>query len=203
MASETDLLNTALGLIGEARITSIDDGSRNANQCQTFYPMLRDNLLRAQDWKFASAMIELARDVAVPLMNFAYSYALPADCLKVREYSSNQTASTPAIITVPSLNIRNITRWKIQGRHLLSSDSQVWVRYTRRVENPDEMDPIFVQALAMWLASYLASSISKDEATAKAKLADAVQVLFPLAAAVDGQEGTVEPFIADELTWGR
>jgi hypothetical protein len=110
MPSETDLLNDALGQIGASRITSIDDGSVNANHCQTFYPALRDGMIRAHHWNFAIVRVELAQDATPPAAGWSYSYTLPADCLKVIEYNGGSLA-----ITNPDLP-RVLALFKIEGR---------------------------------------------------------------------------------------
>lgn len=203
MPSETDCLNDALGQIGEARITAIDDGSRNANQCQTFYPELRRAALRANDWNFASARAELPQDAVPPSIGYAYSYTLPADCLRVREYAGSNTTVSALTTLDQSSVIRQLPSYSIEGRKLLTNDAQAFIRYTRDVTNPDEWDSLFYQYLTTHLASKLAAAISKDEVTSKAKVEQALTVLLPLAQAVDGQEGTLPAYTSDELTWGR
>lgn len=203
MPSETDCLNDALGQIGEARITDIDDGSRNANQCKTFYEPLRQAALRANDWNFARARVELAQDAAGPAFGWAYSYTLPSDCLRVREYAGSLTTPSVPVSLDQSSTIRQLPSYAIEGRKLLTNDATVLIGYTRDVTNPDEWDPLFYQYLTTHLASKLAAAISKDNATARTLLEQALTVLLPLAQAVDGQEGTQAAYTSDELTWGR
>ncbi len=193
MASETDLLNDALGQIGASPITAIDDGSLNANYCKRFYPALLDSLIRAHHWNWALKRIELAQDATAPLFGYAYSYTLPSDCLKVVEFNGANTSTT----TLP-LNIF----FKIEGRALLTNDGTVKIGYLSRVTDPNIWDGLFYQAIAAWLASKLASAITKDTRKGMELLAEA-QSIFSEATSVDGQEGTVQPIITDDLTWGR
>ena len=199
MPSETDCLNDALGQIGAARITAIDDGSSNANFCQTFYPALRDGLIRSAHWNFAMTRVELAQDVTAPLFEFAYSYGLPSDLLKVVEYNGANTDTTQLFI----FGRQVVSRYRVEGRHLLTNDGTVKLVYLRRVTNPDEWDALFYQVVTTWLASKLAFAITKDERKSSALLTQAINVLLPTALAVDGQENSVEPFRTDELLWGR
>lgn len=53
VVTETDLCNTALTAVGDRHISSLTDGSRNADLCATLYPMVRDRLLRGHPWNFA------------------------------------------------------------------------------------------------------------------------------------------------------
>jgi len=197
--SETDLLNDALGQIGAARVTAIDDGSINANHCQTFYPPLRDGALRAAKWNFTLKRVELAQDATGPEFEFAYSYTLPTDCLRVWEYYG----ANPSTTTIPTALVQSVAPWKIEGRKLVTNDAEVKILYGARLTNPDVWDALFYQYLTTHLASKLASAIPKDERKANSLLDQAIRVLLPMALASDGQEGSVEPFVTDELLWGR
>lgn len=203
MASETDLLNDALSQCGATPITAIDDGSINANHCQRFYPPLRDALLRMHHWNFALKWVQLAQDVTPPVAEFAYAYTLPADCLKVVNYGGSATAISSLSLIFPDSGIRVVTRYKVQGRKLVSNDGTVYIQYLRRVTNPDEWDAGFYQAVSTWLASKLAMAITKDIRLSTGLLAQARDILLPLATAVDGQEGSIEPYVVDDLLWGR
>lgn len=200
MPNETDFLNDALGQVGAAPITAIDDQSTNANHCQRFYPPLRDAWLRSCHWKFAKTRAELAQDTTPPLFEFAFSYALPADpwCLKVIEYNgANLDTSTLTLFESATL-----FKWKVEGRHLYTNDGTVLIVYLARIDNPDQWDGLFYQGLSTALASKLALAIPKDRKLAQA-LFEQSQVLWSQAVAVDGQEGSVEPYQVDDLIWGR
>lgn len=199
MPSQTDLLNDALGQIGAEAISAIDDGSTNANHCSRFYAPLRDSLLRSHHWNFAMKRQELAQDLTAPVFEFAYAYTLPADCLKLVEYIGSNSTSTSWLVGTEGV----LKRYRVEGRTIVTNDGVVSIRYLRRVENPDEFDAIFYQVLTTWLASKLALAIFKDPKMAAGILAMAMEVLLPIASAVDGQEDSVEPFIVDDLTWGR
>lgn len=203
MADETDLLNDALSQCAAAPITSISDGSINANHCQRFYPPLRDALLRMHHWNFALKWVQLSQDVTPPVAEFAYAYTLPSDCLKVVNYGGSATAISSLSLIFPDSGIRVVTRYKVQGRKLVSNDGTVYIQYLRRVTNPDEWDASFYQVMSTWLASKLCMAISKDIKLSTGLLAQARDILLPLATAVDGQEGSIEPYVVDDLLWGR
>src|SRR5712691_289052 len=139
MASETDLLNDALSQIGAAPISAIDDGSVNADHCKRMYPALRRSLLRSHHWKFAETRTELARDAGSPAFEFAFSYTLPEDLLKLVEYNGvNMVEITTAIISDFAINIWITGFFKIEGRKLLTNDGQVKVMYVRDVPDPSQ-----------------------------------------------------------------
>jgi hypothetical protein len=202
MADETDLLNDALSQCGAAPIASISDGSINANHCLRFYPPLRDALLRMHHWNFAVTWVQLAQDVTPPIAEFAYAYTLPPDCLKVINYGGSNTSASYTLVS-PDAGIRNVATYKIERRKLVSNDGIAYIQYIRRVTNPDEWDGLFYQLLSTWLASKLAMAITKDPTLSMALLQQARGVLLPEALAVDGQEGSVESYVVDNLLWGR
>jgi hypothetical protein len=62
---------------------------------------------------------------------------------------------------------------------------------------------MFYQVMASWLASKLCMAITKDVKLSTGLLGQARDILLPIATAVDGQEGSVEPYVVDDLLWGR
>ncbi len=199
MPSETDLLNDALCQIGATRITGIDEGSVNANHCQLFYPSLRDDLLRSAHWRFAAARKELVQDVAKPLFEFAFQYSLPAGFLKIREYNGASLDTTNLAL----FERATVRRYEIEGQKLVTNDAEAKIVFTQRITDPNIFDSLFYQTLTTWLASKLSNAITKDTERSMALLRKAVEVLLPMALNVDGQEGSVEPYVADELQRGR
>ena len=200
MPSQTDCLNDALGQIGAATVTAIDDGSTNANFCLTFYPPLRDSLLRSHHWNFAMKRVELALDVTAPLFEFAYAYTLPSDLLKLVEYVGSN--STSIYVTNQDWRYQYKPFYKVEGRKLYSNDGRALIRYLRRVENPDEWDAMFYQGMTQSLASKLVLAIRKDAKQATS-LYELAQATLMMAMAVDGQEDPIQPFVTDNLLWGR
>jgi len=199
MPSQTDLLNDALSQIGEVGITAMDDGTTNATYCLTLYPALLDAILRSHHWNFALKRVSLAADVTGPVYEFAYAYTLPSDLLKLVAYAGGATAST----VLTNVDGNSPMRFKVEGRKLYSNEATVYIQYIARISNPSEWDALFYQTVSTWLASKLAMAITKDARKSATLLQQAVTVLLPMALAVDGQEGSIEPFITDDLLWGR
>lgn len=201
VTTETQLFNDALGQAGGCqRITAIDDGSVNANHCLTFYGPLRDGLLRSHFWNFALVWKELAQITPDPTIGYAFSYQLPPDWLRTKDYAGTQP--TGYYTWWFDSSVRKLVSYKIEGRTLRSNDGQAFLQYVRRVTNPAEWDAMFYQAVATLLASKLVLAIRKEPKMAMALSAEGERLLL-LAMAVDGQEGSVEPTIVDDLIWGR
>ena len=193
MASETDCINEALGLIGASRISGLDEDSINARHALTFYAPTRDALLRMHHWNFATGRAALSASTTAPLFEFTYAYPLPEECLKVREYNGVPVTYAGQY---PS-------RYTVEGRSILTNDTTVLIVYTARVTDLTRWDALAYQVLMTWLASKLAQAIPKDQKKSAELLQVAMNMLLPSALAADGQEGTVQALISDSLTWGR
>jgi hypothetical protein len=201
--SETGLLNDALGQIGQGVIGGIDDTSIQANYCRLFYPPLRDGLTRSFRWNWSLVRISLVPDPVPPLFEFAFSYQLPPDCLRVWEYNGTNTFTGTGNDLLNLFESSQGSRYKVEGKKILTNDGSVKLLYGARVTNPDLWDATFYQVVTTWLAGKLAMAISKDEKKAQALLAMASNVLLPLALSADGQESSIEPIQVDDIIWGR
>src|SRR5262245_41647305 len=84
MTTVTDICNAAISHCGtRSKISSIGEGSAEANACLTHFALVRDVTLRAFDWNFARLTAPLAQ-LLNPPQRWAYKYALPTDCLRLR-----------------------------------------------------------------------------------------------------------------------
>jgi hypothetical protein len=61
------------------------DGSAAGVAAAQLYVPAVQTLLRQQDWEFARAVEPLATVAGTPPLNWAFQYAYPADCLRVRQ----------------------------------------------------------------------------------------------------------------------
>ena len=77
-----ELCSSALIKLGADGISSFEDGTAEARVAARLYPLVRDALLSAHPWSFATKKVELARLAAPPVTDFAYAYQLPNDFLK-------------------------------------------------------------------------------------------------------------------------
>ncbi|MDJ0951651.1 MAG: hypothetical protein QNJ94_22300 [Alphaproteobacteria bacterium] len=149
MATEVGICNSALAKIGAKRIASLTEGSKNANICNEQYEKLRDDLLRAHVWNFAVTRRQLARLSEAPAFEFQYKYQLPSDWLRTISVHDNaEGAGTVA--------------YRIEGRTLHTAAEQVYLRYVRRAEDPNEMTADFREVLATLIARELAIPLANS-----------------------------------------
>lgn len=162
MASEVDIANLALARLGDnATVASLDppEGSVQAEHCARFYPLARDALLEMHAWKFATRRVLLAK-LAVPSWNWSFAYAEPADVLKLlgvfpaKAANDDETQPYEAESVTTGASI------------ILTNQEDASLRFIARVTDTTRFPPLFVDALAWLLASYLAGPILKGDAGA-------------------------------------
>ena len=145
MASETNICNQALIELGEKTILSLEDETKTARICKTMYAPTRDKVLRDHPWNFAIKRYSMAQNTVSPVYDYAYSYKLPSDCLRV---------------LIPS---REIWEYAIEGDNLVTDYPSSNLKYISRIEDPNLFDPAFIEALAYKLASRMAVALTDND----------------------------------------
>ncbi|MGF1562550.1 MAG: hypothetical protein ACFB3T_10265 [Geminicoccaceae bacterium] len=80
--SDIDYCAAALVKIGARPISAFNEPGAEAEVARTLYPMVRDSLLAAHPWTFATRQAELVEAASAPPADFAHAFQLPADFLK-------------------------------------------------------------------------------------------------------------------------
>lgn len=169
MASVIDICNLALAHLGEIpNISSIDppEGSAHAEKCERFYPIARDVALEMRNWPFAMRRVLLAQ---VENTNGAwpFKYALPSDCIRPVSVS-RPGVGTPVLFGAiyPEQPVYggkpNTEDFTVEDGHLFTRVEDAELLYLRRVTDTVKFPPLFVNAVAWLLASYLAGAITRD-----------------------------------------
>ena len=149
ITNEVDLCNIALGMLGQPGIASLVDDPETATSkaqkwCSRLYPFVRDNLLEAHPWFWASTRVALVLDEDYPPeWGYTHAYLLPTDYLRLCENKDDEYPFT--IETHPT-----------RGKRMLTEMDEVYVRYVWRVTNVNLMPNFFVMAVARQLAAELA-----------------------------------------------
>lgn len=179
-SSDIQICNLALSHIGEPGIGDFTDDTDPANQCEIWYGQCVEQLLREYAWNFAQASTTLT---AGGTGSFGYDdyYTLPANIMRLNWVGS----SFDAWDRMTDYEISSITGDSLL--HIDNSAGTLYVKYNQKVTNVALFDPLFVNLLALTLASNIAFPITKKAAICKRvdeKLARAI----PKATSVDGQE---------------
>jgi hypothetical protein len=137
MASRTSIANRALKALGAKTVESIDQDHPNARSIKNSYDSIRDAELRRYDWSFAIKRASIAADTSDTLWGDWNRYALPNDFLKlIRDDESGTRVD-----------------WRIEGRYIVTADAApLDIRYVARITDPNQYDPMFLEAFALQLA---------------------------------------------------
>lgn len=151
MPGETDVINVALRKIGGERITSRTDGSKNANVANDIYDEVRDNLLRAHPWNFATKRVKLAQSATDPIFEFDHAYPLPSDWLRTISVHDNDAGHGTILFRMELIGTQ---------RAIITSSDDVYLRYVAKVTDPNQMTPDFRIAFENALARDMSIAIA-------------------------------------------
>lgn len=207
MASEVDIVNLALGNIGDtATVSSIDppEGSAQAEHAARFYPIARDSLLEMHTWGFCTKRTSLALlsttveqwkyvyqsppgvlnylSILAPDAPDDYSQAFPMAYTQQGIVNNGQGIYTPQPFEVETLQ---------DGTQVIyTNQEEATLRYTVSVTDPTLFSPLFIEALSHYLASKLAGPVLKGEvgrAEAKGQLQIFTAIMARAAVSDSGQ----------------
>jgi len=165
MATITDICNAAISHVGtRSKISSIDEGSAEANACLTHLAMVRDGTLRVFDWNFARITAQLAQ-LQNPPARWAYKYAAPVDCLRLRRLND------APLLVLPETFYEVASDRDSTGAYvnvILADASPLSAIYTAQVTDPLRWDQGFVDAVVYGLASRICFELSGKDDRVKA-----------------------------------
>lgn len=170
--SSIAICSRALMKLGADSITSFEDGTAEAEVAASLYGPIRDALISAYPWSFATGQIALARLAAEPIADFSYAYQLPSDFLRV--LSAGVAGRGRGI------------DYRIAERRLHTDVSEVTLTYIFR---PDEttFPPFFDQALIARLAAEFCIPLT-DSTSRSEVLHRLAEKQFQEAKLIDGQQ---------------
>jgi len=181
MASKVDICNRALVILGADTIMELGEDSEEARKCNVLYDEARQTVIRDYPWNACTKQATLALLVDEPVFNWQYAYQLPTDCLRVITTEGEKDHA-------------------IQGRRLLSNESDVAIQYIADIEDPQQYDGMLREALSSYLAYSLAYAVTESSSRAEALYQKYLNTLSR-ARGVDSQEGT--PPLQRPTRWVR
>lgn len=183
MPSAVEIVNLALVRIGQgAPIAAIDEDSEPAAQASAVLPFVRDEVLRAALWPFATRRVTLGSVPDVDATPWTYAYRVPSDCIRAIEL--------PVAASVDRVPFEKAG--DDSGELILTDLSPATLRYIARVENLALWPTQAASALAWKLAAELATTIARDAGRADAMLVRYRQTLAEVVA-WDAGESTPQP----------
>lgn len=168
------LCSRALLKIGAQPITSLDEGTAEAEVAANLYPAIRDALLSAHPWSFATGQASLPRLAAKPVADFANAFQLPAGFLRAL------SAGHP--------NAGRGLAYRLFEDRLHCNAEQVVLSYIFR---PDEsaFPPFFAAALVTRLAAEFCLPLTENNSRAQL-LASQAEAELRAARLTDSQQAT-------------
>ncbi len=164
MASKTDIANEALLRIGEPRIVSIDDTTNlNAVFLTTIWENTVKEVASEIPWKCFTARASLTASATVPAFGWTKSFPLPVDCLRVL-YVNGFSAPAPDY-------------YSVEGTNVLTDETSATLVYTAYITDTTKYHPLFIEALAIYLASKLAI-VRRQDTDLAAKLTEQYTTLM-------------------------
>lgn len=163
------LYNLALDLIGaRAKISLPSEQSREAEACNLWFPQIRDAVLASAAWPEATKMERLAQLGAQseetwlqgdPRPDLAYSYALPADCLRPQYLTSGGQFS--------------IQHFAPESRALMTNSATPILVYTFRNTLVSVWSPELQMAIVYGLAANICPSLTGKTSRVKSLIEQA------------------------------
>lgn len=172
--SSIELCSSALVKLGANGISSFEDGTAEARVASSLYPLVRDALLCAHPWTFATAKAQLARLALEPITDHRYAYQLPNDFLKA--LSAGQGGRGRGLI------------YQIISRQLHTDADAVVLTYLFRPSEGD-FPAYFATALVTRLAAEFCLPVTENTSRAEG-LARFAENELRLARLIDSQQDT-------------
>ena len=180
--SSIALCSRALLKIGASSIASFDEGTVEAEVAGNLYPSIRDAVLSAHPWNFATGQATLPRLAAEPVADFAYAFQLPSDFL--RALSAGVPGRGAGLV------------YRIAEQRLHTDAAEVVLTYIFRPAETD-FPPFFDQVLIARLAGEFCIPITESTSRAEA-MTRVAEKEFDRAKMIDSQQDTPARF--DDFT---
>ncbi len=186
MSSWVEVSNQALLLLQAKTIISLTEDSTAARLCNGKFEYARDTVLRAYPWNSSITRASLAQSSDTPEWGYDYKYTLPTDplCLRVLEMEND-----------------NIYSWKIEGRFLVTNNTECNIKYIAQITDPNDMEVLLRDTIAARLAAEICNALAGP------KMFEGIWKLYQAklreARSVDAQEGTVESMMSDPFLDAR
>ena len=143
----TTICNLALAKIGDIAILSLDDPTPEARFSKLFYEPTTQELLRLNNWNWATSHAKLSPISPAPLYDWTYAFGLPVDFGRMLIFNSFAP-------TMP------VTQYQIVGNQLYTDESTAVISYIQKIVDENLFDALFVEALVLRLASKLARPLA-------------------------------------------
>lgn len=165
MASKIEICNMALQNMTANFITSLDEDSVEARECNFRFDTARKALLEMHPWNFAIKRASLNAETKEPAFTYKYSYVLPVDFiflvsteLEEQRQGGFDYVNDPTKVT--QHDAYGVDKYQLEGGKLLSNSTNVKIKYVSDVTDTSLFSATFTQLFSYYLASHIALKIS-------------------------------------------
>ena len=198
MAALVDIANRALVLLGEKRITSLDDGTKGAATCKSQIDLTRQAELRGHRWAFALKRAQLPALTTVPLFGFVYAYQMPVDLLRL-----DQVGDFFIGASLTNYVAASEAAYAIEGRQILTNlGAPLDIRYGADIVDATQFDALFVDAMSHRLAIDVCYAMTNSNAK-ESSLGAKYQAVVALAVSINAVERPPETLPDDSWILSR
>mgnify|MGYP003668608197 CR=1 FL=1 len=178
-ASDIELINRSLALLGIESITSLSDNTKQASVARVLYNDTRAAVFRGHPWNCLTKRASLPTDVTNPVYGFSKRFALPADFLRLLEVERG------ADIT-----------YQLERGHLLSDEDTMNIKYTALITDVTLYDTLLIDTLSARIAADLAQPLLQST-SAMEQMWQMYELKLREAKFVDAQEQAQDVLDAD------
>ena len=176
--SKTNIINQALTSIGADTVTSIDDGTENANVMLSLYPFCLKSILGECLWGFATKRYSLSTAGSTTMTWYHTSegesvvYSKPTDIIRI--FGTND----------------DYAKWRDEGSYIISDSSGLGIKYVYYDDDPSTYPASFVDAFIDLLAYQATFRIANSASNRNALFEKYEKVSLPKARSENAQVGT-------------
>lgn len=197
VASQEDVVNLALARIGAATISDLDnDTTREAVLARVLYYNVRDSLLRAHHWSFATQRAQLTDSGTDPTFGWDNAFVLPTDFVRIVDVFASNSLSHRIPYKIENQNITTGTAAATDHKLVLCNSSDCYIIYIFQQTDVTKWTYDFQDAVGWMLASELSRALVGSNPDWR-ELRNEGNRALSRAKAVDGIED-----YPDELAWG-
>lgn len=195
MASQVDIGNRALSKLGEARIISFDDETKNAREIKAAFEIVRDAEFRAHRWHFTKKRTTLPALSTAPAFGWERQFQLPSDFLQVIQVGYGSPA-----VDLSSIRTATVPEWEIEADSVLLSNAEapLALRYVARIEDTTRYDATFVEVLSCRLAIEVCEALTQSTTKKESAKDDYKQAML---VAIRANAVEKPPQYLDDDTW--
>jgi hypothetical protein len=162
VASEVEIANVALTLLGSERITSMDDDVKAAREIKAMFNISRDALLAGYDWSFAKTRVTIPALASVPAFKYGLKYQLPSDCLRIVMVGEHYAG-----LDLTDYRGGPTEQFVIEGREILTDlGAPLSLIYVKRVTDTAQFQSNFTKAFGAQLAVDVCEALTQSETKA-------------------------------------